>query len=39
MRCYRTYNELIDSLNTTDEVKRIMKAVKREHFVKEGYTL
>ena len=38
MRCYRTYNDLIDSLNTTQEVKKIMKAVKREHFVKEGYT-
>ena len=33
MRCYRTYNDLIDSLNTTLEVKGIMKAVKREHFV------
>ena len=30
MICYKTYNELIDSLNTTDEVKRIMKAVKRD---------
>ena len=30
-------NELIESLNTTQEVKRIMKAVKREHFVKDGY--
>ena len=38
MRCYRTYNDLIDSLNTTKEVKETMKAVKREHFVKEGYT-
>ena len=35
MRCYKTYNELIDSLNTTLEVKGIMKAVKREHFVKK----
>ena len=38
MRCYRTYNDLLDSLNTTKEVKETMKAVKREHFVKEGYT-
>ena len=36
MRCYRTYNDLIDTKYNTS--KKIMKAVKREHFVKEGYT-
>ena len=38
MKCYRTYNALIDSLNTTQGVKDIMNEVKREYFVKEGFT-